>query len=288
MTTNQQAVGEGFVREERFIVIKRKHLTEVQEKGLRDHMARLGIDTVESVVVESDWPEYETVWRMIEDRVTGRAEATRTPAAPDVVEHTCPHCDAQVLLMGAHYLDRITEALDAVGAPKKSPDGNIHYSIFDRIEALQPDAVNSRGVVEKLEDERNELNNSFGQGPARDGQIQGRIAEIDAVLSAAPAVKIGDDVERRIQRAIEGIGKNIYVPGDIVGLLRDCSNTLAAKDAEIEAARLRGQAEGKAAVVNWLRERLAMKPTPMFAEAASMLATLFEQSEQPATGEAGK
>lgn len=66
-----------FQREERFIVIKRKHLNAVQETSIRTHMARLGIGMVECVVVESDWPEYEVVWKMIEDRAVKQA-AMRT------------------------------------------------------------------------------------------------------------------------------------------------------------------------------------------------------------------
>lgn len=73
-----------FEREERYIVIKRKHLTAIQETSLRAHMARLAIGTIECVVVESDWPEYETVWRMIEDRV---AAALATPPHVDPYAH---------------------------------------------------------------------------------------------------------------------------------------------------------------------------------------------------------
>lgn len=61
----------GFKREERYIVVKRKSLTAIQETALRAHIARLGIETVECVVVESDWPEYEHVWDMIEARCEG-------------------------------------------------------------------------------------------------------------------------------------------------------------------------------------------------------------------------
>lgn len=62
-----------FVREERYIVIKRKHLTPVVEGVIREQLAALEIATVECAVIEADWPEYETVWQMIEHRVTGVA-----------------------------------------------------------------------------------------------------------------------------------------------------------------------------------------------------------------------
>ncbi len=57
-----------FVREERFIVVKRKTITAEQEIELHKFLQERGIGTVEGVVVESDWPEYETVWSMIEER----------------------------------------------------------------------------------------------------------------------------------------------------------------------------------------------------------------------------
>lgn len=73
---------EAFEREERYVVIKiskmhphptfrRRHLEALK----REHSAAL----VDCVVIERDWPEYETVWRMIEERVTGAALAQPSP-----------------------------------------------------------------------------------------------------------------------------------------------------------------------------------------------------------------
>lgn len=69
--------GSEFVREERYIVIKRKNLNPLQEGVLKYNLREAGIQTVECVVVERDWPEYETVWGMIEARVTGAFPASR-------------------------------------------------------------------------------------------------------------------------------------------------------------------------------------------------------------------
>lgn len=65
-----------FERENRYIVIKRSDLEKVPVSyrntminpmfNLLPHLPKR-----EFVVIESDWPEYETVWRMLEDRVTG-------------------------------------------------------------------------------------------------------------------------------------------------------------------------------------------------------------------------
>lgn len=67
-------------REERYIVIKisdiETSLTEQEHWQLRnilrkadDYRKELNKPTLECVVVEHDWPEYERVWKMIEDRV---------------------------------------------------------------------------------------------------------------------------------------------------------------------------------------------------------------------------
>ena len=58
-----------FTREDRYIVIKRKHLSKEVERQLLIWLNTAEVRQVQrAVVVEGDWPEYETVWRMIEDR----------------------------------------------------------------------------------------------------------------------------------------------------------------------------------------------------------------------------
>lgn len=58
-----------FEREDRYIVIKRKYLRQDQEEMLLSWLRTQGVAQVpKAVVVEGDWPEYETVWQMIEDR----------------------------------------------------------------------------------------------------------------------------------------------------------------------------------------------------------------------------
>lgn len=63
---------EEFKREDRYIVIKRRDLNEAQFNALDKLMRGANIRRRESVVVEFDWPEYETVYTMLEDRATGR------------------------------------------------------------------------------------------------------------------------------------------------------------------------------------------------------------------------
>ncbi len=58
-----------FKREDRYIVLKLKRLPKEEADYLRDcHKNAM----VESVVVESDWPEYQLVWAMIEHRMAGK------------------------------------------------------------------------------------------------------------------------------------------------------------------------------------------------------------------------
>lgn len=66
-------MNEEFRREERYIVVKRKHLSDEDANNLCADLAEAGVPIINAVVVESDWPEYEAVWRMIENRCTGAA-----------------------------------------------------------------------------------------------------------------------------------------------------------------------------------------------------------------------
>lgn len=77
-----------FQREERYIVVKRKQLDEETEAELRRFLQIQSIPTVECVIVESDWPEYETVWKMIEDRVTGNTRTELRDLAEQAL-HVC-------------------------------------------------------------------------------------------------------------------------------------------------------------------------------------------------------
>jgi hypothetical protein len=69
-----------FQRETRYFVIKVADAVEaLSQKGFEDltdilyevnrHRALRDKDSLKCVVVEDDWPEYDVVWKMIEDRV---------------------------------------------------------------------------------------------------------------------------------------------------------------------------------------------------------------------------
>lgn len=77
-----------FKREERYIVFKVSDLgnslkgDEIRKlaREYAEHRKQRGKEPLECVVVEKDWPEYETTWKAIEARVTG-AQAQPAPKA---------------------------------------------------------------------------------------------------------------------------------------------------------------------------------------------------------------
>ena len=58
-----------FKREDRYIVIKKSAYPSLEIAQLESYLAENYIWQMDAVVVESDWPEYEKVWEMIEERV---------------------------------------------------------------------------------------------------------------------------------------------------------------------------------------------------------------------------
>lgn len=58
-----------FELEERYIVVKLKHLDGATKDYLRMILKNSAIPTVDCIVVEQDWPEYEMVWKSMEGRL---------------------------------------------------------------------------------------------------------------------------------------------------------------------------------------------------------------------------
>ena len=74
-----------FEREWRYLVVKWKDMNKYLTKEEYHQLSRLAVKVHEGrtedgkrglncVVVEDDWTEYETVWKMIEDRMTNDRE----------------------------------------------------------------------------------------------------------------------------------------------------------------------------------------------------------------------
>ena len=77
-------------REHRYWVAKvkdvEKYLTSEQQTTLHMLMTKINVGrlrddkpVLQAVCVDSDWPEYETVWKMIEARVDGKASSASVP-----------------------------------------------------------------------------------------------------------------------------------------------------------------------------------------------------------------
>lgn len=75
-------MSEAFKREDRYLVMKRSDMLRLSKNdqqrlsqiALRVDGARAstGKRKLNCVVVESDWPEFEHVWKLLEDRVCGK------------------------------------------------------------------------------------------------------------------------------------------------------------------------------------------------------------------------
>lgn len=76
-----------FIREPRYIVIKRSDLNAIEHKLLHDFIEQHLVRTRDCVVVESDWPEYEPTWSAIEKRCN---TASSSPANIKLLP--CPLC----------------------------------------------------------------------------------------------------------------------------------------------------------------------------------------------------
>ena len=82
-----------FEREDRYIVIKRSDMDRIpNQKVVHSFLGALGELSAHSVripqrkflVIESDWPEYDPAWKLIQDRVQGRPILDAAPAQPAV------------------------------------------------------------------------------------------------------------------------------------------------------------------------------------------------------------
>lgn len=74
-----------FQRGNRYVVIKLANLTSRQHEKLPNLLDSFASACVNSVIVESDWPEFEPVWRMIEARTKG--------ALPQVERYGAQHLE---------------------------------------------------------------------------------------------------------------------------------------------------------------------------------------------------
>jgi len=85
-------VTQEFEREQRYVVLKVKDVMQrLSEKDILmlarildeidAYRKSIGKKSLECVVIESDWPEYEPTWKAIEARVTGAQNVAGVPTA---------------------------------------------------------------------------------------------------------------------------------------------------------------------------------------------------------------
>lgn len=112
-----------FKREIRYTVIKHNQLTESQMQYLKNCIFGEGIPTVEAVVIESDWPEFEPVWRMIEDRVSGApVEGGKSEydalAAAMTANQTIDGVPRELLEVVARFVSSQADAFPLINVPR--------------------------------------------------------------------------------------------------------------------------------------------------------------------------
>lgn len=108
-----------FKRENRYIVIKLNQMPRDTLNYLECSFRQRGIPQLEgAVVVESDWPEYEPVWQMIERRTTGQPAVSAAEELDAVLHWRGKHAAAikerdalQTLLTAADERADVLEGL---------------------------------------------------------------------------------------------------------------------------------------------------------------------------------
>lgn len=114
-----------FKREERYIVFKLSDVERYLTDADRAHLAMMkneidaGLDCAnkppfKGLIVESDWPEYEPIWKAIEARVTSAQHAAMEPTMQDaLLIATCDPDTIRELLAERDQLAAEIEALRA-------------------------------------------------------------------------------------------------------------------------------------------------------------------------------
>lgn len=95
---------EPFQREDRYIVIKRSDMENLPIdqrrnfagpcRALHEQMFIAGAPARSFLVIESDWPEYEPVWQMIERRMAGQPPVTAAEELDAVLHWRGKHAQA--------------------------------------------------------------------------------------------------------------------------------------------------------------------------------------------------
>lgn len=133
-------------REDRYIVFKLSDVEEHFTPGEKQQLARLaevqqvgrseaGKPSLECVVVEADWPEYEPTWKAIEVRMTGAQPAPSIPEGWKLV----PIEPTPGMMRGAHRLvaaaRRVLASADSQGLIRLDESGDVASELRSALEA---------------------------------------------------------------------------------------------------------------------------------------------------------
>lgn len=179
-----------FKRENRYTVIKHNQLTDSQSGHLKDFLLGEGVPTVKSVVIESDWPEYEPVWSMIERRMSGKPEHVGVivakkwlegaPRAVSLINGSDLPDSAYLYLAPPASSDLAEATLQILKEAKDIPDG-----LYARAKHLSISAQSELAALrEELAKEKERLQNLIslpGEGNTK------------ITVNAAPVMKLMDE-----------------------------------------------------------------------------------------------
>jgi FtsZ-binding cell division protein ZapB len=163
-----------FKREDRYAVIKYSQLTDAQIGFLKNCIFGEGIPTVECVVVESDWPEYETVWGMIENRCAGHLDPVEwgeEGISPAPILSAAPVVERQPVVIGNLYRTAEDQLeIELVGNPKIT-DGMSLYT-------APPDLAKLQAQVSELDRDNTRLTKELDDALDRSDKLQETISQL--------------------------------------------------------------------------------------------------------------
>lgn len=102
-----------FQREERYIVIKRKHLDEAAESALRGVIAGLDLETIECIVVEWDHLNYEATWQAVQQVAEGTYDPDEIATLRQQLQQSEARC--AMLTEGLHAIVDYPDVREYVG-----------------------------------------------------------------------------------------------------------------------------------------------------------------------------
>lgn len=148
-----------FKREDRYFLIKRSDIDRAPLPAkatilgamvnLEEAITRADLPRRQFLVVESDWPEYELVWQMIESRVRGDVECARAPVDRAVLDllwlrerRAQLHKDGSILIADQHLImQSLEDSWTQIAATRAEAD--VHYG---RLVELRDALVESMGT----------------------------------------------------------------------------------------------------------------------------------------------